>query len=158
MDKIAKINCSMEEVIFNTFPVKNSQILGVSSVAMVTVNSPFTKNIFFDNKGMERIVNNIPISNASDLTANKDLSEIRVEQGIFKVPISRGAVLKDLSLRSCLFTETDFSYADLAGSKISDFIFVSAKMDKANLTVAKLINIDFARTSTIVMNQGKAQL
>ena len=78
MNKIAMINRSMEEVIFNTSPVKNSQIRSVSSVSIVVVNSPFTKNIIFDNKGIKKIVNNRPISNVSDLTINKDLSGIKV--------------------------------------------------------------------------------
>ncbi len=59
--------------------------------------------------------------------------------------------------------ETDFSYADLvgvdlSGSEIRDSIFIGAKLDKANLSLTKLINLDFTRASMYNLNHRKAQL
>ena len=167
------INCNLEEVVLNNSPVNNSQIRGVNSVAMVVINSPFTRNIFFNNKGLDRVVNSRAITNVGKLTASKDLSNlnmaylnlsgINVNQVLFKGTILRGAVLKDSSFKSCMFLETDFSYADLvgvdlSGSEIRDSIFIGAKLDKANLSLTKLINLDFTRASTNDLNYRKAQL
>ena len=173
LNKIAMINCNLEEVVLNNSPVRNSRIRGVDSVAMVVINSPFTRNIFFNNKGMDKVVNSRVITNVGELTASKDLSNlnmaylnlsgINVEQVLFKDTILRGAVLKDSIFRSCLFLETDFSEAnlvgvDLSGSEIKDSIFIGAKLDNANLSLTKLINLDFTRASMNNVNYRKAQL
>jgi hypothetical protein len=120
----------------------------------------------------ERIINNIPITDISDLTSNKDLSNlnmayldlsgIKLSQVVFNNTILRGVALKNSSLRSCLFIGVDFSYADLSnadltGSEIRDSIFIGAKIDKANLSSTNLINLDLTRASTIDVNKNASK-
>ena len=53
---------------------------------------------------------------------------------------------------------SDLVGVDLSGSEIRDSIFIGAKLDKANLSLTKLINLDFTRASTDDLNHRKAYL
>jgi uncharacterized protein YjbI with pentapeptide repeats len=167
------INCDLEEVVFNNAPVANSQIRGVNSVAMVVINSPFTHNIMFNNKGLERVVTNAPITNISELVANKnlsnmnmaylDLSKINTQQVTFKGTILRGVNFTEAVLKSCLFVDADLRYtdltkADLRGSEIRNSKFNGAKLVGTNLSSTNLSNLNFTRALTIDLILDKAQI
>ena len=158
---------------FNNSPVANSQIRGVNSVAMVVVNSPFTRNIMFNNKGLERVVSNTPITNINELVANKDLSnmnmayldlsKIETQQITFKGSVLRGVNFTEAVLKSCLFVGTDLRYADLtktdlSGSEIRNSKFNGAKLISTNLSSTNLSNLNFTRALTTGLILDKTQL
>ncbi|WP_322777678.1 pentapeptide repeat-containing protein, partial [Candidatus Megaera venefica] len=174
MEQIAMINCDFQSVTFDNSPVYNSQLRGINSVAMVIINSPFTRNILFNNKGFERISTSEAITNVNELIARKDLSNMNMAfldlsginsvQIVFKNTILRGAKLKDAKLKSCLFIDVDLSYSDLtntdlSGSDIQGTGFLGAKLNHTNLSSTKLSNLDFSRSfvDSVVLNQARLE-
>jgi len=71
--------------------------------------------------------------------------------------------LREATLQSCLFVDTDLRYSDLtktdlSGSEIRKSKFFGAKLNQTNLRHTKLKDLDFTRAFTTNLNLDNAQI
>jgi uncharacterized protein YjbI with pentapeptide repeats len=159
--------------VFNNSPISNSQIREVTNIASVIINSPVSRTILLNNKGLANMVILNSYNSMGELMASRDLSNLNmayidfsgleVKQINFNGSLLNGAKLVDSKFISCVFKDVDFSNADFSGadfsgSEITDANLKKTTVNETNLSSTKLNNLDFRRAFVTNVNIKNAEL